>query len=261
AVKTMVKIATRTEQDINYRQRLKNRELETNPDITNAISHATVTTAADLNAAAIITVTKSGRTARNIEKFRPGRPIIGCSMDPKVVRQLNLSWGVTPLLVEKKDDADELFEHAVEVTEKAGLIEQGDVVVITAGVPLGVSGTTNLIKVHVAGHILTNGEGIGEQAASGNLCVAKNIADLEKNFQPGDIVVASKITSDMIKSIRKAAGIIVEAAEDANAIAVGESLNIPVLLNTKNATDVLTSGAYVTVDPKSGAVSCNEHEA
>lgn len=259
AVKTMDKIARRTEADINYRQRLKQREVEINPDITNAISHATVTTAADLNAAAIITVSKSGRTARNIEKFRPGRPIIGCSMDPKVVRQLNLSWGVTPLLVEKKDNADELFEHAVEVTEKAGLIESGDITVITAGVPLGVSGTTNLIKVHVAGHILARGQGIGEQSASGSLFVADTAEDL-KNFKDGGIVVAKDITTDMMPFIRKAAGLVIEAAEDNNAASVGSLLNIPVILNAKGATELLKSGAYVTVDAKSGVVSCNEHE-
>ena len=148
SVKTMVKIAIRTEQDINYSARFKQREAE-NPDITNAISHATCTTAMDLNAAAIITVTWSGETARMISKYRPCCNIIGGSINQKVCRQLNLSWGVTPLEVKQKEDTDELFSHAVEMAEQAGLVSVGDITVITAGVPLSVPGNTNLLKVHV----------------------------------------------------------------------------------------------------------------
>lgn len=150
AVKTMVRIAVRTEQDINYRSRFKQRESLDNPDITNAISHATCTTAHDLNAAAIITVSKSGRTVQDVSKYRPACPIIGGSTSEKVCRQLNLAWGVVPVLVDEKDDIDELFDHALETAENAGVIEKGDIAVLTAGVPLGVSGTTNMIKVRVA---------------------------------------------------------------------------------------------------------------
>ncbi len=148
AVQTMVKIAIRTEQDINYTARFKQRQSE-NPDITNAISHATCTTAMDLNAAAIITVTWSGETARMISKYRPNCGIIGGSINRKVCRQLNLSWGVTPLEIKQKEDTDELFAHAVEMAEQAGLVSVGDITVITAGVPLSVPGNTNLLKVHV----------------------------------------------------------------------------------------------------------------
>ena len=148
AVQTMVKIAVRTEQDINYTARFKQRQSE-NPDITNAISHATCTTAMDLNAAAIITVTWSGETARMISKYRPNCGIIGGSINRKVCRQLNLSWGVTPLEIKQKEDTDELFAHAVEMAEQAGLVSVGDITVITAGVPLSVPGNTNLLKVHV----------------------------------------------------------------------------------------------------------------
>lgn len=148
SVKTMVKIAVRTEQDINYSARFKQRESE-NPDITNAISHATCTTAMDLDAAAIITVTWSGETARMISKYRPNCAIIGGSINRKVCRQLNLSWGVTPLAIKQKEDTDELFAHAVDMAEQAGLVSVGDITVITAGVPLSVPGNTNLLKVHV----------------------------------------------------------------------------------------------------------------
>lgn len=150
AVKTMVRIAVRTEQDINYRARFKQRESLDNPDITNAVSHATCTTAHDLNAAAIITVTKSGRTVQDVSKYRPDCPIIGESTSEKVCRQLNLAWGVVPMLIEEQEKADALFDHAVATAQKAGLLEKGDIAVLTAGVPLGISGTTNMIKVDVA---------------------------------------------------------------------------------------------------------------
>ena len=153
ALKTMVRIAVRTECDINYLQRFKDRKNMSSPDVTNAISHATCTMAGDLNAAAILAVSKSGRTARMISKYRPYSPIIGACLTEKVYRQLGLSWGVAPLLLEQKNKAEELFDYAVDTAEAAGLISKGDVVVLTAGVPLGVSGTTNLIKVQVAGPV------------------------------------------------------------------------------------------------------------
>jgi len=146
-VKTMSLIARTTEEDINYISRFSKRDTDTNTDITNAISHATVTTAHDLNANAIITVTKTGTTARMISKYRPNCPIIGCTTDETILRQLNMSWGIIPVLVEEKTNTDVLFSHAVEAAVKKGLIKFNDLVVITAGVPLGMSGTTNLLKV------------------------------------------------------------------------------------------------------------------
>ena len=147
AVKTMARIAERTEQDIDYSGRMKKSTQDMKGDITTAISHATCTTAADLNASAIITVTMSGFTAGMVSRFKPGCTIIGCSVNPRVCRQLNLSWGVTPLLIEKKDTADDLFEEATLQAKKAGLVKEGDVVVLTAGVPLGTTGTTNMLRV------------------------------------------------------------------------------------------------------------------
>ncbi len=151
ALKTMVKIATRAEADIDYKKRFKIADASPNPDITDAISRATVTTAHDLNAKMIITVTTSGRTARIISRFRPQCQILGCTTDPVVCRQLNMAWGVTPLLMPVEHDTFELFDHAIQAVEKAGYLVDGEVAVLTAGVPLGIAGTTNLIKVQVAG--------------------------------------------------------------------------------------------------------------
>lgn len=149
AVETMVRIALRTEADINYISRLRARNTNEKPSITDAISHTACLMAGDLNATSIVTVTKSGRTARMISKYRPQSPIIGGCMSDKVCRQLNLSWGAIPLKVEEKQDADELFDHVLERSKEAGLIQEGDTVVLTAGVPLGIAGTTNLLKAHI----------------------------------------------------------------------------------------------------------------
>lgn len=149
AVKTMALIAKTTEDDIDYVEQFEMLSPRgAKRDITSAISHATVTTAHDLNASAIITVTKSGTTARQISKFRPECPIISATTSDKVRRQNNLSWGVIPVMCEEKSNTDELFQHAVDVAVKTGIIGKGDVVVITAGIPLGQSGTTNMLKVH-----------------------------------------------------------------------------------------------------------------
>lgn len=149
---TMIRIALHTEQDIDYVQRFCQHEsCEKSCNITDAISHATCSTAHDLNAAAIITVTKSGSTAHMISKYRPACPIIGCSTNVKVCRQLNLRWGVVSVQTKEEEDTFELFEHSLEEAVQQGLLKKGDIAVITAGIPLGMSGTTNLINVHVVG--------------------------------------------------------------------------------------------------------------
>ncbi len=147
AVKTMAKIAERAEQDIDYASRMQKRVKNVEPDVTTAISHATCTTASNLNAAAIITVTMSGFTAEMISRYKPESPIIACAVNPRVCRQLNLCWGVVPILIHKEDNAEALFDQAAHAVEKAGYIKRGDVAVLTAGVPLGISGKTNMIRV------------------------------------------------------------------------------------------------------------------
>lgn len=152
ALKAMVKITLRTEADIDYKKRFRLQEHIDDPDITDAISRATVTTAHDLNAKMIITVTTSGKTARMISRYRPQCHIMGCTTDPIVCRQLNMAWGITPLLIDMEHDTFELFDHAVAAVEKAGYLKGGELAVMTAGVPLGTTGSTNLIKVQIAGN-------------------------------------------------------------------------------------------------------------
>lgn len=147
AVSTMARIAERTEQDIDYKARLQGMKQDEELNITTAICHATCTTAMDLNAAAIVTVTMSGFTGGMISRFKPNCPIIGCSVNPRVCRQLNLSWGIAPLLINKEENTEDLFESAIRQAEKNGYVKKGDIVVLTAGVPLGISGKTNMLKV------------------------------------------------------------------------------------------------------------------
>lgn len=151
SLKTMVRIAERTEKDISYAKRFFHTERKANPDVTDAISHATCTTAIDLNARAIVTVSKSGRSARMVSRYRPPCDIIAGATHANVCRRLNMSWGVTPVLLEEESDVFELFNHAIDKATEGGFLKLDDLVVMTAGVPLGVSGTTNMIKVHVVG--------------------------------------------------------------------------------------------------------------
>lgn len=261
AVQTMARIAMTAESDINYRKRFKERQMESTPDVTNAISHATCTSAQDLGAAAIITVTKTGRTARMISKFRPDCPIICCTTEPTVCRQLCLSWGVIPLIIEEASDTDELFERAVQAGEDAGLLHDGELVVMTAGVPLGISGTTNLMKVHVVGHILVTGRGMTNQSCCGSLCVCRNSEEAMRTFRDGDILVISQTTNTLLPIIRKAGGLILESGDpNGHGAVAGMSLNLPVIIGAENATQILKSGAVVTLDAEHGMVSSNDSQ-
>ena len=151
SVRMMAKIAVRTEADIDYKKRFFQIDRKSNIDVTDAISHATVTTALDLNAKAIVTVTKSGRTARMISRYRPACDVLGCATKESVCRQMNMSWGVTPVMVNEMKETFGLFEHAVEECKKKNFVVKEDLIVITAGVPMGISGTTNMLKVQVVG--------------------------------------------------------------------------------------------------------------
>ncbi len=255
AVRTMARIAERTERDIDYTTEFKPRRLAERPDVTSAISHATCTTAMDLHAAAIVAVSKSGRTVGKVSKYRPSCPIIGCAMDDRVCRQLNLSWGVVPLKLDEEKTADDLFDHAVDAAEQRGLVSRGELVVITAGLPLGMSGTTNMIKVHVAGRILISGKGVNNLKGTGNVCVCNTLEDLEQNFHPGDIVVVPQTTNEMMQKLRDAGGIITETGDRySHAAVVGMALDIPVITSARNATKILKSGAFITVDAEQGTV-------
>ena len=258
AVQTMVRIALAAEADIKNIRGFT-RQNTSYTDVTNAISHATVTSAHDLNASAIITVTLSGSTPRSISRYRPRSVIVGCTSVPRVWRQLSLSWGTVPLMIEKEFNTDDLFEHAVDAAVKAGIVRDGELAVLTAGVPLGISGTTNLMKVHVVGHMLTQGTGLHGGRIVAPLCV---IQDFEKDapaFDDGDIIVCRQTTGDMFPLLRKASGLVLEDPNpDGHGAIAGMTLDIPVIIGAAHATEVLKSGAIVTIDGKKGTVSAND---
>lgn len=257
AVETMVRIALRAEADMDYIRRFS-RDTSASTDVTNAISHATVTSAHDLNASAIITVTKSGSTARILSRYRPACVIVGCTTEKHVWRQLALSWGTVPLMIAEESNTDDLFEHAVDAAVQNGLVHDGELVVLTAGVPLGISGTTNLMKVHVVGHLLSRGQGLHGGKVVAPLCVIRNLEKDAKDFNTGDVIVCHQTTREMFSMLRKSSAIVLEDdnPEGHGAIA-GMSLDIPVIIGAKNATNILKSGAVVTVDGEKGTVSAN----
>lgn len=257
-VKTMAKIARRTEKDIDYVKRFDNLDFVSGMDVTNAISHATCTTAHDLHAAAIIALTYSGGTARMLSRFRPNCPIIAPTMSKKAQRQLNLSWGVTPIMSERRNNTDELFDHAVECAQTTDLVKNGDLVVITGGAPIGISGTTNVMKVHLVGHVLVNGTGVNHFRKTANICVARDLEELKEKYADGDILVTNEVTGEMIPSLKKVGGIVCEADGTGNNAAIlGMALDIPVIVAAHGATEILKSGTTVTIDAEQGFVYGN----
>ncbi|MCX7842899.1 MAG: pyruvate kinase [Clostridia bacterium] len=257
SLQTMSKIAEKAENSMDYWKRFSGIQYDMVTSVTNAISHATCTTAMDLKAAAIITVTQSGHTARMISRFRPACPIIATTVIPRVQRQLSLSWGVIPYLVKEVSSTDEMFDTGIEKALESGLVSNGDLVVITAGVPVGVSGTTNILKVHIVGKVLVQGTGVGSGTITGELCVARTPQEARENFQEGNILVVPFTTNEMLPVIKRASAIIVEEGGVAShAAIVGLTLEIPVICGAENATQILKSGSVVTIDASRGLVYC-----
>lgn len=254
ALKTMASIAWRTEKDIDYVKRLEHLQFNRNMDVTDAISHATCTTAHDLRATAIIALTSGGKTARMLSRFRPNCPIIAPTISKKTRRQLSLSWGVLPIMSEIRTNSDELFDHAVECAEKTGLIKTGDLTVMTGGTPLGISGTTNIMRVHLVGNVLVSGKGINGLSVTSRVCVAIG-KDVFEHFKEGDILVTDTVTNDMISVLKRARGIICEeSGHDNHAAVLGMALDIPVITGANGATKILKTGTVITMDAKKGHV-------
>ena len=255
AVKTMDAIARRTEADINYAKRMRNLTGSARLSIAAATAHAACTTALDIGADAIITVSQSGATARLVSRFRPGSTVVACLLSEQVRRQMALYWGVVPLLMPYAQNTDQLIDFAVRAAEEAGLVKQGDLVVLTAGVPVGVSGTTNMIKVHLIGGALLNAVGIGAKNASGRLCVCASPEEVADKFRPGDVLVVPYTTNDLLPYIRQAAAVISEeSGVNSHAATVGLALDKAVIVGASGAVHRLKDGTMVSVDCARGVV-------
>ena len=256
SVKTMDAIARRTESDINHVKRMTQMAGGRNRlSVAAATAHAACTTAQEIGADAILTVSQRGTTARLVSRFHPGTPIIACLLDQQVRRQMALYWGVVPLLMPYAQNTDQLIEFAIQAAEKAELVKQGDLVVITAGVPVGVSGTTNMIKVNLVGGALLNAVGVGASNASGPLCVCRSLEDVAAKFRPGDVLVVPYTTNDLLPYIRQAAAVISEeSGTNGHAATVGLTLGKAVIVSAAGAVQRLKDGAMVSVDCARGVV-------
>lgn len=255
AVQTMATIAVRTESDINYDRRFQVRCIESHMSVADAMAHAACTTAKDIQADAIITVTKSGETARLLSKYRSDTDVIACVLTKQVFRQLALSWGITPLCMEYAHNTDELIEKSVAAAQRAGLVHDGDLAVITAGVPVGVPGTTNMIKAHLVGDSLLSGAGISTLNGSGTACVCHSADDVVRKYHDGDVLVVPSTNNDMLDALRTASAIITEEGGlNSHAAIVGLTLNKPVIVGALGATRKLQDGQRVSVDAERGVV-------
>ncbi len=259
AVNTMVKIASyieaqRRPETASTIQSIIRKEIQ--PSVGNAVSYSACQMAADLNAVAIITPSNSGTTARMVARFRPDCKIIAPTTDLHTYHQLGLCRGVIPAYMEMVEGTDELIHESVEVARKAGLVKTGDVVIVVAGIPTGVSGTTNMIKAQIVGDVLIRGTGVGEGKVSGRVCNVTTLSDLAASFKDGDIIVAKMTTKEMLPYLRRAAALIVETTdENSHAVVTGQALGIPVLMD-KFALSVhmLKDGTTITLDADNGFI-------
>jgi pyruvate kinase len=250
AVATMARIARRIERE----EIVCNVASSPGRSVPNAISQAVSRIAMQLDAAAIMTLTKTGATARNVSKFRPEKPILAVTPHVDVARQLQLVWGVKPLLVLDLPSTGQTFKAALNVAQEKQLLNEGDLVVMTAGTLQGVAGSTDLIKVEVVTAVLGRGVGIGQGAVSGRARVAATAMDVN-HFNPGEILVAPSTSADYVEAIRKAGGIVTEEESlTSHAAVIGLRLGIPVIVGVENATQTIRDGAILTLDMQRGLV-------
>ena len=256
SVKTMDAIARRTESDINHVKRMAQMAGGRNRlSVAAATAHAACTTAQEIGADAILTVSQRGTTARLVSRFHPGTPIIACLLDQQVRRQMALYWGVEPIMMPYASSTDELVDFAVQAAAQAGVVHEGDLVVVTAGVPVGVAGTTNMIRIQQVGGALVNAVGIGEKKASGPLCICRSPDEVAEKFQPGDVLVVPYTTNKLLPYIRQAAAVITEEASvECHTATIGLALDKPVIVGAAGAVQRLTDGTMVTVDCARGLV-------
>ena len=260
ALKTMSAIAERTEQEGHY---LRGRLMEPNTgkiSVSDATAHAACLTAKDVNAAAIVTVSESGTTARLLSKYRPQQPIIACVMREQVQRQLSLSWGITPLMMSLAHSTDELIEMSTALAKENGYLHNGELAVVTAGVPVGVSGTTNMIKIHMVGNCLATGVGVGPENAevsnaTGKACVCRTLDEVRAKFKPGMVLVVPSTSNEMLNYVRDAAALVVEEPGlNSHAAIAGKALLKPTVVGAVGATSHIRDGLMVAVDCAHGSV-------
>lgn len=255
SVLTMARIAERAESSLAYRELFLRQSNAQQTTVTEAISQAVANSALDLGAKAIITATESGYTARMVSKYRPKAPIIAVTPHESIMRRLNLIFGVVPIKGEAVENTDDMFEKAVQTSRAHGLVKLGDIVVITAGVPVGHSGTTNLMKIHQIGELIAKGQGIGTQSTSGRVVIARTADEAVAKTTEGAVLVTVTTDRDYVPAFEKAAAIITEVGGiTSHAAVVALSLGKPVIVGVDNATNLLQENAEVTVYAELGVI-------
>ena len=257
AVSAMAEIDERTEQELLKRNTLALQRFEEykGSNVTEAIGESVVRTAQELGVKTIITATNSGYTARMISKYRPNANILALTFDEKIQHSLGICWGVQPLLTEKPASTDDMFDVAAKVAKEQGYVKDGDLVIIVAGVPVGDSGTTNLMKLQIIGSKLAQGLGVGNGSVVGKTVVVNSAEEAISKTNEGDILVAKNTDPDYMPAIKKASGLVVEASGlTSHAAVVGLSLGIPVVVGVTDATEKIAGGTTVTVDARRGAI-------
>ncbi|MFD1206947.1 MULTISPECIES: pyruvate kinase [Sporosarcina] len=255
SVRTMDRIALATEGAVDYRSVVSTRRREKHGNMTEAIGQAAAYTAINLKVKAVLAPTESGHTAKMIAKYRPGCPIIAITSSEVCSRKLSLVWGIYPILGERVSSIDEILQESVEESVKHQYVTHGDVVIITAGVPVGEAGTTNLMKIHVIGDMLARGQGIGKTVSYGRAVIVPNPQNIDPSAAEGNIIVTKASDRDMMPAIERCAGLITEEGGlTSHAAVVGLSLGIPVIVGVENATKVISNGAEITMDAESGVI-------
>lgn len=255
SVRTMNNIAEYTENSLDYRSIVAKRSKEKGTTMTEALSQAVAYTSINLGVKAVLAPTSSGTTAKMIAKYRPGVPIIAITDSISTAQKLTLVWGVTPIVTHHVKTTDEILELAVDESLKYQYVDHGDVVIITAGVPVGEAGTTNLMKVHVIGDLLAKGQGVGKLSVVANAVVVKNAEEAAAYDTEGCILVTVGTDREMMPVIEKCAGIITEEGGlTSHAAVVGLSLGIPVIVGVKEATTLIRHGQEITMDAETGVI-------
>lgn len=255
AVKTMHNIASRAETALNHREILSQRSKNNKHNVTDAIGQSVAHTALNLGVSAIITPTESGHTARMIAKFRPVNPIVAVTSHEYVSRRLSLVWGVYSQVGQKAKTTDDMLDIAVEESLQTGIVHSGDLVVITAGVPVGEAGTTNLMKIHVVGDIIAKAQGIGRKSAFGKAVIARNAKEAMEKVTEGSILVTIGSDREMVPAIEKCSALITEEGGlTSHGAVIGLNLGIPVIVGLDMATKLIKDGQDITVDSQRGVI-------
>ena len=259
AVETMARVATFTESNFTPKSY---EDVDAESTTTESIGKAVVKIAKDLHAAAIIASTERGGTAQMISKFRPACPIVAVSPHEAIVRRLQLNWGVQAVTGKEANDTDAVVDNAIFAALDNDLIKAGDLVVLTAGVPVAKAGSTNMIRVQVVGDVLLRGTGIGRNSAIGKVCVAESKEDLEKNFSDGCILVLRSARADFVDYMKRASAIVSEEVGlTSESAIVAITLGIPTVVGAAHAVDTLENGEIVTVDASRGTIFRGEANA